>query len=375
MFDEATGVPHPIWTMVEGMLTSSNVKFVCIGNPTSRNSEFYKCFGSPDWHKIKLSCFDSPNLIANGVNNLDELNREIDVVRSLPDDEAQVRMQSYFAPKPYLLSLKWVVSMGMPRKWGVEHPLFISKVLGEFPQDSDGTLIPLGAVEDAQLRAAYPLPGDRKVLGVDVARFGSDATVLTGMYGKQWKFRRSLIKKATGEVIGAIAEEHGRHIFDVIVVDETGIGGGVVDGLRELARNKSDVLFGVDIRGVQFGAACIDEADKEKFVNIKARMFRLLADDVKAQDGLSLPAGLDGDVYLDELPTMLYYYDSKGRMYIESKEEYKKRTGRKSPDDADSLALANFGRYDLVSVGKFLPDKFKGFGTPFAASLGSGRQW
>ena len=73
--------------------------------------------------------------------------------------------------------------MGLPRKWGVDHPLFISKVLGEFPVDSDGTLINLGVIEEAMLRVYYPLPGDRKTLGVDVARFGSDSTVLTALHG------------------------------------------------------------------------------------------------------------------------------------------------------------------------------------------------
>src|SRR6267378_7744912 len=124
VFDEATGIPHNIWTMTEGMLTSGNVKFVCIGNPTSRTTEFFKCFSSPDWTKIKLSCFDSPNLIANGITNLEELKKEIDVVRALDDQEASRRMRSYQVVKNYLLSLKWVVSMGLPRKWGIDHPLF-----------------------------------------------------------------------------------------------------------------------------------------------------------------------------------------------------------------------------------------------------------
>ncbi len=35
IFDEATGIPYNVWTMAEGLLTSANVKFVAIGNPTS----------------------------------------------------------------------------------------------------------------------------------------------------------------------------------------------------------------------------------------------------------------------------------------------------------------------------------------------------
>lgn len=375
MFDEATGIPYPIWTMAEGMLTSGRVKFVAIGNPTSRNSEFYKCFSSPDWAKISLNCFDSPNLIANGITTPELLNKEIDAVRCLPESEALERLKSYACPRPYLLSLKWVVSMGLPRKWGVEHPLFVSKVLGEFPTDADGTLIPLGAIEESRFRVVNHVEGERKTMGVDVARFGADATVITVLHGKQQTARKQLVKKGAGEIVGEIIamarEEQG---IDVIVVDETGVGGGVVDMLNEAKRNPDILPRSTQIRGVQFGAACIDETDKEKFVNIKARMFRLLADDIKASDGLAL---LNEDVYLDELPTIIYHYDSKGRMYIESKEEYKKRTGRKSPDDADSLALANFGRYDLISVGSFPKDSDTGrsFGRPFAASLTKDKLW
>lgn len=386
VFDEATGIPHPIWTMTEGMLTSGNVKFVAIGNPTSRNSEFYKCFSSPDWAKVKLNCFNSPNLIANGVSDLESLQREIDVVRSLPDNEASLRMQSYKVIKNYLLSLKWVVSMGLPRKWGLTHPLFVSKVLGEFPQDADGTLITLGSVESAQLRVAYPGSSDRKTIGVDVARFGSDATLLTALHGKKFLDKKVFIKKDTNEVVGEVinmARDLGG--VDVIVVDGTGVGGGVVDGLR--AAQADDTLSrNTEVREVQFGAGVEcdggenckhKDCQKSKFVNLKARMFRLLADDLKAEDGLCLPAENDGgDVYLDELPTILYYFDNKGRMAIESKDDYKKRTGRSSPDASDSLALANFGHYDEMTVGSFGDmASSSGYARPFAAGLGGNRQW
>lgn len=371
VFDEATGIPPNIWTMAEGMLTSSRVKFVAIGNPTSKASEFYRCFSSPDWHKIRLSCFDSPNLIANSVTSLDELKLEIDQVRSMTDDEAQGRLKGYKVLKPYLLSLKWVVSMGMPRKWGVEHPLFLSKVLGEFPADSENALVPLGAIEDAMLRVYYPVEGDRKCIGVDVARFGSDSTVITSFHGKQQTGIKTLVKKDTAEVVGEVIAHYRQHGADIIVVDETGIGGGVVDLLGE-AKREGRIHVRTEIRGVQFGAACEDESDREKYVNLKARMFDLLKNDLRAQDGLCL---IREDVYLDELPTILYRFDSKGRLAIESKDDYKRRTGRKSPDFADSLALANYGRYDEIGVGRFTETFNSGFGRPFAAGLHGEKQW
>lgn len=373
IFDEATGVPKPIWDMAEGILTSGNVKFVAIGNPTSRSSEFYKCFSSPDWAKIKLSCFDSPNLKANGIHNLEDLKREVDHVRSLNDVDAQMRLKSYVVVKPYLITLKWVVSMAMPRKWGFDHPLFVSKVLGEFPKDSENALMPLGFVEEAMLRVYFPIEGDRKSLGVDIARFGSDSTVLTAQHGKQWMKRLQLIKRDTPQVTGeVIAMCNDIGPFDVIVVDETGLGGGVLDMLRE-AQRESKIDRNTEIRGVQFGAACEEDEDKDKYVNVKARMFDLLSKDLKDPSGLCLPP--NEDIYLDELPTILYFYDSKGRMRIESKDEYKKRTGRGSPDNSDSLALSNYGMYNEFSVGKFTEDMNKSHRGPMAGGMNSGKRW
>lgn len=380
VFDEATGIPANIWTMAEGIMTSGNVKWVSIGNPTSRSSEFFRCFSSPEWHKVSLNCFDSPNLIANGITDLESLTKEIDVIRGLNDDEAEARKKTYKTPKPHLLSLKWVISMAHPRKWGLEHPLFVSKVLGDFPKDADGTLLPLGWIEESFMRLAVTDTGQRKTLGVDVARFGTDSTVLTGLGGKKQNHLSTLIQKDTTEVVGAVVALNREEQYDMIVVDETGIGGGVVDGLNE-AKREGHIGPTTEIRGVQFGGAveCDGPATckhtdclKSKYVNLKARMFGLLRDDLRDDNGLCL---LNEDVYLDELPTVLYAFDSKGRMVIESKDEYKRRTGRKSPDYADSLALANFGRYDELTVGTFVPQNDSEYGRPFAAGLRGGRQW
>ena len=349
IFDEATGIPANIWNMAEGLLTSAHVKFVAIGNPTSQASEFYRCFKSPNWAKVYLSCFDSPNLKANRIYDKDCLRREVEKIQSLPDTEARSYLESYKVVVPYLLTAKWVVEQ--TRKWGIDHPLTVSKILGTFPQAGDNTLLPLGFVEAAQLRVYYPKPSDRKVIGVDVARFGTDSTVLTSLHGFKQLERREMFKRdtleVTGEVINLSREMGGA---DIIVVDETGVGGGVVDLLKD-AVNTGALPKTCEIRGVQFGAACEGPTEQEKYVNLKARMFGLLSEALKGDLVL-----LSDSVYLEELPTVQYKYDKKGRMQIESKDEYKKRTGRRSPDSADSLALANYGLHDEMFAGNFTRD-------------------
>lgn len=385
IFDEATGIPPNIWTMAEGLLTSAHVKFVAIGNPTSSASEFFRCFKDPSWTKIYLTCFDSPNLKANGINTVEDLKREIQKVSAMRDEEAKVYLDAYKVEKPYLLTAKWVVQNA--KKWGLEHPLTVSKILGKFPQAGDNTLMPLGIVEAAQLKVIWPDENkDRKILGIDVARFGTDSTEFTAMHGKKQMGRKPLYKHSTTSVVGE-AINYSREIWpmetlkngwpDIIVVDETGLGGGVVDLLKEQAPSSCE------IRGVQFGGAveCDGPKDcdhksceKAKFYNMKARMFGYLEEDLKAAEGISL---IDDSVYLDELPTIQKKYNSKGQMVIESKDDYRKRTGRGSPDRADSLALANFGRYDELTVGTFTKtmkqkdERIK----PKAGGLKSDRNW
>lgn len=346
IFDEATGVKPAVWTMAEGLLTSANVKFVCIGNPTSTQSDFYKCFSNRAWKKIKLSCFSSPNLKANGIDTKEKLLAEIDYCRTLDDEAFNARMKTYRVVKPWLLTLRWVVEKALD--WGVDSALFLSKVLGEFPEEGENVAIPLRVVEEAQKRSYEMQAGDRKTMGVDVARFGSDSTVITRMNGWQTTLKKSLNKRDTTSVVGEIINLCGEEMPDIIVVDETGLGAGVVDMLREVRNEGVKIHSHVEIRGVQFGAGVETDSEKEKYVNVKARMFDLLAKDMRSRIGL-----LDEEVYLAELPSIQYSYDSKGRMQIESKDQFKKRTGRGSPDHADSLALANFGHYDELTVGSF----------------------
>src|SRR3990167_9561178 len=186
IFDEATGIHKNIWTQSEGMLTSAGVKFLAIGNPTTKASEFYKCFQDPAFKKVHLSCFDSPNLIASKITNILELQNEINRLRVMNDRERLEAIQKYPTPIPYLITTQWVVSMAF--KWGITHPLFVSKVLGEFPEEDDHILMPLGLVEDAQRKQLDPnlqTPVGPIVIGIDVARYGGDATVFVKMIGDQ----------------------------------------------------------------------------------------------------------------------------------------------------------------------------------------------
>ncbi|MES2310204.1 MAG: hypothetical protein V4507_15225 [Verrucomicrobiota bacterium] len=361
VFDEATGIPLTIWKQMEGLMTSYHVRFLGIGNPTTKSCEFFKCFSNPAYKKITLNCFDSPNFPANGLHNMEDLTREYNRLRELTQDEQYEEMQKYVTVNKNLLAVKWVMQLCL--KWGLTHPMVVSKCFGQFPEEDEYTLMPMGLVQGAQYRTYEPSPLDRVSIGVDVARFGSDKTIITGFKGNilqaQQRERKVLVKRDINEVVGAlvrmIKDEPSHDIH--IAVDATGLGSGVVDSLIE-KRSEKIIPQYVEIREVHVGAGPggrkgtkKEKEFKEQYFNLKARMFVELSQDLKSTLCL-----LEDDVYLEELPTIKYKFDSKGRWVIESKEDYRKRTGRSSPDDADSLSLANYARYDEAGIGNFNED-------------------
>ena len=348
VFDEATGVPHGRWKQVDGMMTSKNVKFIAIGNPTTKQCAFYTCFKDPSFHKIYLSCFDSPNLIANGIDSIEKLMFYVEKYKGLDSDEKRFQMLKEFKTvNDYLLTTQWVISR--VAKWGIDHPLTQSKVLGRFPDEDEKALIHLHDIEKSQWREISETPKIRSI-GVDPARFGSDSTVITVLDGKTQTHRVSVQKYDNVEIAGTVIQlvlSLPRREVERIAIDTTGIGSGVTDILKERSRDGT-LPLSVEILECHFGSTDMSELDKSRFANLKAKIFVNLADDIKSELKL-----LNDSVYSEELPSILFKFNSKGQYYIESKDEYKKRTGLGSPDSADSLALANYGRTNTGGIGRF----------------------
>jgi hypothetical protein len=336
IFDEATGIAADQFKQVEGLLTSGAVvKFVCIGNPTTKECEFYKCFNDPNWYKFSITCFDSPNMLANGLKNMADLKLEIDILKTMPEIDRLERLKSYRVVSNNFLRADWAV--GYVLKLGFTHPLVVSKVFGDFPEENVNGLFHLVDIEKAQRRNAdIPEEGER-LIGVDVARYGTDMSIFNEIVG--WKNTRKILfsKFDVAELSGALirfCREGDQSLKLRVIIDGTGIGAGVVDLMKEYVS-----LYNLDwdIIETHFGG---EPLDKEHYINKKAEMFCLLAQDLKTKLGL-----LDDDIYQEELPTLMHIFNSKGKTVMESKDEYKRRTGKNSPDTSDSLALSNYGRY------------------------------
>jgi len=172
-------------------------------------------------------------------------------------------------------------------------------------------------------------------LGVDVARFGSDETVIYVLRGPavvavdSWSGQDTM--KTAGRVI-AMALEHGLWMPDGqrIAIDDTGVGGGVVDRLREQ---------GWRVRAINFGSAPERTNSEEKFLNRRTELWWDLREWIRKDAALGdLPADTK-DVLRADLCAPKYEQRSDGRIALEPKDKIRARVGRSS-DHADSLALA-----------------------------------
>lgn len=170
----------------------------------------------------------------------------------------------------------------------------------------------------ADVRAVGPLQ-----VGVDVARFGDDKTVITFRQGRlvypQIVFGKADVVDVAGRVKDAINSWGGK--VSQIAVDTIGIGAGVADMLRrEFPRG-----IVVDVN------SSLRMSDGQNY-NLRARMWRDMREFLK--NGASLP---NDPELATELSALQYEYRG-GELLLESKDDAKKR-GVKSPDRADSLAL------------------------------------
>ncbi len=289
LLDEAPGVEHEIWTSVETLITGVNNKIVAIGNPMSPSGDFYEACKSPLWKKVEISSFEHPNVKENKI-----------IV-------------------PGAVTLEWIDERR--QEWGEDSPLWISKVIGQFPVEGTDTLIPLSWAE-ACVGLELSEEGEKR-LGIDVARYGGDQTVLCSIFGHVVRKLEAFNKKDTNFTIGRAKVLNNRDEFDAIGVDDTGVGGGVTDGLEDA---------GLEVQAENFGASAVED---DKFENRKAELYWNLREDIRDKK-ISLP---DDKELVNQLCSIKYSYTRKGKIKIESKDDMKKR-GLKSPDRADALAIA-----------------------------------
>jgi hypothetical protein len=280
LFDEASEIPYNIFETSDGAMTDPGALWVIFGNPTRPSGPFFDAFKpkSP-W-----------------------LSRKIDSrTCRLPNKE---------------LIAQW------ERLHGQDSDFFRVRVRGEFPRTTASNFIGLQLVEDAMARSLEQVQVEGpRILGVDIARSGQNFNVAVLRQGRAVLEVREWSAPDTSETVGRIVNLEAELQPDAIIIDGAGVGGPVIDRLRD-ERN----LKCIEING---GTSA---DDKERYANKKSEMYALLKE--------WLPhARLPWDDQLKrELTAIPYEINGKNQLVLATKKEVFKAI-RQSPDRADALSL------------------------------------
>lgn len=296
IYDEASAIDDKIWETTEGALTDANTEIIwCVfGNPTRNTGRFRECFGrlAHRWRRLQI---DSRSV---RITNKQQISQ-------------------------------WISD------YGEDSDFVRVRVRGVFPRAGTMQFIPLDVAEAAMAmaREVSATVHDALAIGVDVARFGDDKTVIRFRRGRDArsmapiKMRGADTTTIASTVNNIILSRQPQGVF----VDAGGVGGGVVDQLRAFGHRN---VYGIDFGTKPLNAFIKDEG-MVVYANRRAEMWGIL------RDWLSFGMIDNDPELLNDLTGIEYGFtlkDGRDAILLEKKEDMKKR-GLASPDDGDALAL------------------------------------
>lgn len=287
LFDEASAIPRAIFEVAEGGLTDGEPMQFLFGNPTKNSGYFYETF-----HRMRHR-FKS---------------RQIDSRTAKMTNKATIDA--------------WIDD------YGIESDFVKVRVLGQFPSQSSSQFIARDVVQAAQKREPFFLDTDPIVAALDVARFGDDTSVLRIRRGRDARMIEPIKWKKldTMQIAAQTFDLCMRHDVDVLIIDGVGVGGGVVDRIRQL--DASGYLQIIEFNG----GSSVPVGDP-KYHDWNAYSWG------KMREALSQGLAIDDDPELEsDLTAREYSFDAKNAVVLESKKLMKER-GEASPDNADALAM------------------------------------
>ena len=324
IFDEAPGVHPAIWEAVGGVLVSKKDRHLCIGNPVEANGHFYEMFKKSDVEKIHISAFDTPNV----TTKQDKI--------------------------PGVCSWTWVEEKRA--SWGEDSPLWQSRVLGEFPTTQESTMVPLSWVHQANER--WKMYEEEKAwesqsvhIGLDVARYGTDSTVMAEFSEELGIRKISMLKKQdTMQTVGDVIDRIKDMNVLSLQIDADGLGAGVYDRFCELlvdpsssilvsSKSSSQSVYSFStVKAIRGG---MKASDSDRFLNRRAEYYWNIREklDPASEKKIALPPD---DELTSQLTSIRWRLDSRGKIRIETKDEMRTR-GMQSPDKADAVVYAIAG--------------------------------
>lgn len=289
IFDEASGIPDAIWGVQNGVFTENIVDrfWLAFSNPRKNSGAFFECF-----------------------------NKNRDLWRTTQIDSRTVEGVSQQTYKNII------------EEYGEDSNEAKVEVYGQFPSVGDSQFIGTQMVDEAIARERYDDPNAPVVIGVDVARFGADSTCIAVRRGRDLEVIYRYKGLDTMDVVGKVIEAINKHNPDLTVIDEGGLGAGVVDRLKE-QRYK--------VRGVNFGS----KADSVAYANKRCEIWGAMKEWLKtASIGYFGANAIQNNRRLKEdLCAPQYKLTSSGAFQLESKADIKKR-GIASPDEGDAIAIS-----------------------------------
>jgi hypothetical protein len=279
LFDEASNIDDVIWGKIDGAMSTKGAMWICFGNPTRNVGRFYECFN-------KYKDF--------------WITRQIDSRTAKHADKVWVeRFLQQFKDDPDKIKVQ---------------------ILGQFPSAGTNQFISTDSVAKCMKHEAEGWENQPKVMGVDVARYGSNSSVICVRQGRKVHPFEVLPKMDLMETAHHVAEAIRRERPSQTFVDGSGIGAGVVDRLRQL---------GFQIVEVNGGNSSLNP----RFLNKRAEMW------AEMKEFLISLCELPPDEKLKaELTCVQYSFTDKGRIRLQRKEDIMDDYGF-SPDRADALAM------------------------------------
>lgn len=295
--DEASGVEDPVFIPIEGALTQEDNRVMLIGNPTKNKGYFhdtqFHAEISKMWFKLHWDSRDSENV------------------------------------KPEY-------PVYMANKYGVDSNVFRIRVAGLPPLEDERTLIPLYWAE--QCIGKYIEVDDEEpiYLGVDVARFGEDKSIILPRHGLRVLPWITFQGMNTITLAGNVQMTYGDVNAEGCAIDVIGVGAGVADYLR---KQRMPNLFDVNVSWASSESTKYALLRDELWWRVREKcMYGYYSfPDIKLPgETLSL-----GQELANELSSPYYEFNRNGAVKVEGKKEMKKR-GIASPNIADALCITEY---------------------------------
>lgn len=294
--DEASGVEDPVFVPVEGALTQEDNRVMLIGNPTRNKGYFHDTQFHPEiskkWFRLHWDSRDSENVKA---------------------EYPEYMMQKY----------------------GIDSNVFRIRVAGEPPLEDARTLIPLYWAEQCIGKEIEVDDEEPIYLGVDVARFGEDSSVVLPRRGLRilpWLQFNGMNTMTLGD---HVAQTYNDVTAEGCAVDVIGVGAGVADYLR---KKRMPGLFDVNVSWASSSPEKYSLLRDELWWRVREKCqygYYSFPSEKRPGEVLSL-----GQELANELSTPFYEFQ-RGAIKVESKKDMKKR-GFNSPNIADALCLTEY---------------------------------